>query len=97
MAAYVVLCITWHDTEALERYGKVVLDSFRKYNGKWLARGASVAALEGESEPKRLVIVEFPSVEAARKWHASSEYAPAVKIREQHATTHWAVLMDGIE
>lgn len=97
MAAYVVLCITWHDTEALERYGKVVLESFRAYNGKWLARGAPVATLEGKSAPKRLVIVEFPTVDAARKWHASREYAPAIKIREQHATTHWVVLMDGVE
>ena len=97
MAAYVVLCITWHNTDVLEIYHKVVLESFRAYSGKFLARGAPVAALEGECAPKRLAILEFPSVAAARNWHASSEYAPALKIREQHATTHWVVVMDGME
>jgi len=56
-----------------------------------------VAAPEGEKVPKRLAIVEFPTVEAAQKWHASREYAPAVKIRQEHATTHWIVLMDEME
>ena len=47
--------------------------------------------------PKRLAIVEFPTVEAAQKWHASREYEPAVKIRQENATTNWIILMDGME
>jgi len=97
MPGYLVACITWHDTESPRIYGDIVGESLRPYGGKYLARGAPVAALEGEKVPKRLAIVEFPTVEAAQKWHASREYAPAVKIRQENATTHWIALMDGME
>ena len=45
---------------------------------------------------QRLAIVEFPSAEAARLWHSSEAYAPARKIREKNATTHWIVVMDSV-
>ena len=97
MPGYLVACITWHDTESPRTYGNLVIESLRPYGGKYLARGAPVAQLEGEDAPKRLAIVEFPTPEAAQKWHASSEYAPALKIRQQNATTHWIVVMGGME
>jgi uncharacterized protein (DUF1330 family) len=96
MPGYLVACVTWHDSESPRTYGNLVLESFRPYGGKYLVRGAPVAELEGENKPKRLAIVEFPTAEAAKKWHASSEYAAASKIRQENATTHWIVIMDGV-
>jgi uncharacterized protein (DUF1330 family) len=96
MSAYLIACVQWHDPDATAAYGKLVVDSMQPYGGKYLARGAPVAALEGDQAPKRLAIVEFPSVAQARQWHASPEYAPIRKIREEHATTFWIIIMDQV-
>jgi uncharacterized protein (DUF1330 family) len=97
MPGYLVACVTWHDDESPRKYGDLVVDSLKPYGGKYLARGAPAAQLEGEHPPKRLAIVEFPTAEAAQEWHASKEYVPASKIRKENATTHWVIVMDGAD
>jgi uncharacterized protein (DUF1330 family) len=82
VAGYLVACIQWHDTAAIDAYGAIVRESLRPFGGKYLARGSPFASLEGDQAPKRLAIVEFPSATAARQWHESEAYAPARKIRE---------------
>jgi uncharacterized protein (DUF1330 family) len=93
MAGYLVACIQWHDAAAVEAYGAISRESMRPYGGKYLARGSPHAKLEGHA-PDRFAIVEFPSAAAAREWAECDAYAPARKIREEHATTHWVVVMD---
>ncbi len=95
MAGYLVACIQWHDEDAIAAYGAIVHDSLLPFGGKYRARGSPETTLEGAQPPKRLAIVEFPSTAAAREWHASAAYAPARTIREQHATTHWIVILEG--
>jgi len=95
MAGYLVACVQWHDADAPAAYGAIVRDSLLSFGGKYLARGSPETTLEGAHAPQRLAIVEFPSTAAARKWAASDAYAPALKIREQHATTHWIVILEG--
>ena len=46
---------------------------------------ATPVALEGEQSERRLVIIEFPSSEAARRFHGSTDYAPAIKLRQSLA------------
>ncbi len=96
MAAYLVACIEWHDHDAIDAYGGIVRGSLAPYGGKYLARGSPFAELEGTAPPKRLAVVEFPTAQAAREWHASAAYAPARKIRDENATTHWVVIVDGV-
>jgi uncharacterized protein (DUF1330 family) len=96
MSAYLVACVQWHNPAATAAYGKLVVDSMLPFGGKYLARGAPAATLEGDQAPKRLAIVEFPTAEQARQWHASPEYAPVRKIRDEHATTFWILIMDGV-
>ena len=54
-----------------------------KYGGRFIARGGKVEALEGGWSPKRLVLLEFPSMEQALKWYRSPEYAPLIKLRQK--------------
>jgi len=96
MAGYLVACVTWHDQEAIERYGAISRESMRPFGGKYLARGTPYAMLEGVQPPKRLAIVEFPTAEAAREWALCDAYAPAREIRAENATTHWIVVLDGM-
>ena len=95
MAAYVIADVDVKDPVRYEDYRKLVLPTITAYGGRFLARGATVDTLEGPWHPKRLVIVEFPSVERAKAWWASSEYAEAKALRQ--ATSHGSlVVIEGV-
>ena len=49
---------------------------------------------EGNWTPARLVLLEFPSMEQARKWYDSPEYAPALKMRLKAANAK-LILVEG--
>jgi uncharacterized protein (DUF1330 family) len=96
MPAYLVACVRWHNAEAADSYGKLAVESLRPFGGKYLVRGAPVTVLEGSSAPERLAIIEFPTTDAVRQWHASKEYAAARHIRHASAATHWIMIMEGV-
>jgi uncharacterized protein (DUF1330 family) len=82
MPAYVIAHIDVRDPVRYEDYKKMSPISIQKFGGRFIARGAKAEVLEGTWEPKRLVLLEFPSAEAARQWWASEEYAPAKALRQ---------------
>lgn len=82
MPAYVIAHIDVKDPVKYEDYKKMSPVSIEQYGGKFIARGGKAESLEGTWQPKRLVLLEFPSVEQARKWWASDEYAPAKALRQ---------------
>ena len=92
MPAYVVVDIEIHDPVRYEEYRRVAPPSIAAYGGRYLVRGGSLGILEGEWQPKRLVVLEFPTVEQARAWWASPEYAPAKVIRQASAHTDMVVV-----
>jgi uncharacterized protein (DUF1330 family) len=51
-------------------------------------RGGRVNSKEGDWQPHRLLMLEFPSFEQAERWYNSSEYKPLIAIRETAARTH---------
>lgn len=53
-----------------------------RYGGRYLARGGAIEVFEGDWSPNAIVLVEFPDMEAVKRWYASPEYAEALKIRE---------------
>ena len=82
MAAYVILRITAHDPEKLKAYQNVAPAIIEKFEGKLLARGGEVTVLEGATDNRRTVIVEFPSMEKAKSFYNSPEYKKAISLRE---------------
>ena len=52
-----------------------------QYGGRYLVRGGTVDPKEGGWSPKRVVVLEFPSMAQAQAWYASPEYAPLLAIR----------------
>jgi uncharacterized protein (DUF1330 family) len=95
MPAYVIAHIDVKDPARYEDYKKMSPSSIQLYGGRFIARGAKCDVLEGSWVPKRLVIIEFPSVQRAREWWASQEYAPAKALR-QATSTGDMVLIDGV-
>ena len=82
MAAYVIADVDVKDPVRYEDYRRMVLPTITAYGGRFLARGGAVTTLEGAWWPQRIVIVEFPSVERAKAWWNSAEYAEAKALRQ---------------
>ena len=87
MPAYVVVTVEIHDPERYQRYIQLAPPSIGLYGGKYLTRGGAVEVLEGEWQPRRFVVLEFPDMDAARRWHGSPEYAEARALRQSCATS----------
>lgn len=86
MVAYLILEIEWHDPAKAAEYRKLLGPSLEKYGGKTLVANEA-RALEGEWNPRRVVIFEFPSLPAIEQWYHSAEYAPVMKIRKEGASS----------
>lgn len=82
MAAYVIANIEVRDPATYERYRRDVPATIEKYGGRFLVRGGAVEALEGDFVPKRIVVLEFPSIERAKQWWDSPEYRPLCELRK---------------
>ena len=82
MPAYVVVSVDVKDPVRYEDYKRMVPASLKPYGGRFIVRGGAVQVQEGKWQPKRLVILEFPSVERAQAWYDSPEYAPAKALRQ---------------
>lgn len=95
MPAFLVVQITVRDAATYERYRELAPPSIAMYGGRYVVRGGATETLEGTWRPARLVILEFPSVERAREWWDSPEYAAAKALRQSCADTEM-LLVDGL-
>ena len=96
MSAYLIVDVEVHDADAYRGYQQRVADTFAPFGGQFMVRGGSLETLEGNWSPKRLVILQFPSVEQAKAWYHSPEYQAILPLRLQHATTHFLSIVDGV-
>ena len=96
MAAYIIVEVSILNPLNYEEYKKLTPASIEAYGGKFIVRGAKTESLEGDWNPERIVVVEFPSVERAKEWWNSEIYASAKKIRQANAFTKM-IVVPGIE
>jgi uncharacterized protein (DUF1330 family) len=94
MSAYVIAEIEVVDPAGYEEYRKQVLAVVTKYGGKFLVRGGKVESKEGGWTPKRIVVLEFPSMAQAQKFYDSPQYAPLIALR-QKASKGKLILVEG--
>jgi uncharacterized protein (DUF1330 family) len=71
-----------HDPEQYELYKQATPSAVAAGGGRFIARGGELAVLEGDWQPKRLVLLEFPDLEAAKWFYESPEYQAAKRLRE---------------
>lgn len=86
MAAYIVSRVKIDDFENMRRYVRDAPATVQAHGGRYLARGGAVEALEGEWEHDRMVVVEFPTKQAALDWYHSMEYRPLRDLRQRSAS-----------
>ena len=85
MPAYVVAEIEITNPDGYKDYTALVPATVEQYGGRFVVRGGKAHVLEGEWPERRRVIIEFPSVEAARKWWDSPEYAKPKALRKANS------------
>ena len=81
MSAFIIIRVQVSDPSKLKSYQEVAPSIIEKYNGKLIVRGGEVISLEGPDEKRRVVIIEFPSLDKAKKFYYSDEYENAIKLR----------------
>jgi len=94
MPAYLVAHIDVHDPTGFEEYRTRVVPVVAAYGGRYLVRGSALETLEGAEQKRRLVILEFPSMDAAQVFYHSAEYAPVLQRRLDSAVSD-IVLVEG--
>jgi uncharacterized protein (DUF1330 family) len=95
MTAYVLVEIDFHDPSALEEYKRLATIAGERHGATYLARGGDAVLLEGKEQPKRITVLEFPSLEAAQAWYDSEEYTLARAARADAATGRF-IAVEGV-
>ncbi len=95
MAAYVIADIEITDPVIYEKYKKAVPETISLYGGKFIARGGKAERLEGNWDPRRVVILEFETLEQAKRWWASDEYKGPKALR-QSASSANLIVIEGV-
>ncbi len=94
-SAYIIANVTVTNPEQYEDYKKWSSAAMVAHNAEVCVRGGKVEVLEGDWQPDRMVILKFPSLEAARRFDASPEYGKARAVR-QDAVIMRMVIVEGI-
>ncbi len=96
MPAYLIVETDIHDPERYGRYRQASPGAVAAGGGRFIVRGGEMAVLEGDWNPKRLVMLEFENLEAAKRFYESPEYREARALREGAAKLNM-VAVQGLE
>ena len=91
MPAYVIVEIEILDPGGYDEYKKLAGATVEKYGGKYIVRGGKTEVLEGDWQPKRIVVLQFDSIQRAKDWLNSEEYREPRKMRHRTARTNMIV------
>src|SRR4051794_9620806 len=82
---YVISDVTVTDPERFQDYAVRAAPALEPFGGRFIVRGGAIEKLEGDWEPGRLVVIEFPDKESARNWYESDAYQEIIPIRQSAA------------
>lgn len=92
MPAYIVGMMKVSDPQKYSEYRAGVSSAMEQYGGRFLVRGGALQRLEGDSPERRMVVVEFESMEALQRFWNSPEYEALKKLRQAASDSDiWAV------
>ena len=102
MAAYVIFDVPpGGDLEAMKPYGEKAFDTLLPYGGRAIVRTNEIDIREVRRDkgwtPTRLLIIEFPTLSAAKAWYQSPEYQALLPLRLDARGPDNMVIVDGIE
>jgi uncharacterized protein (DUF1330 family) len=77
MAAYLLVDCEVTDPKQYDDYKRLAQAAVAQYGGRYVVRGGETVVLEGTWKPNRVVVLEFPDLEQARRFYDSPEYRNA--------------------
>ena len=95
MPSFIIVDIEVTDPERYKKYIDIAPPTITRHGGKYIVRGGKAEALEGTWNPKRVVVLEFPTYDQAKAWWASEDYAGPKALR-QSASIAKMVLVEGL-
>jgi uncharacterized protein (DUF1330 family) len=95
MRGYIIAEIEITNPDGYRSYTTMVPATIEKFGGKFLVRGGANHVLEGDWPQRRRVIIEFPTVEAARNWYDSPEYEKPKALRIANSNGR-ILLLEGV-
>jgi uncharacterized protein (DUF1330 family) len=93
-SAYIIANVSITHADQYEQYKKLSTVAMQTYQAEVCVRGGAIEVIEGDWHPERLVILKFPSIEQARRFEASPEYA-AARAARQSAAVMRMLLVEG--
>jgi uncharacterized protein (DUF1330 family) len=94
MAAYLIANITVNDPARFAEYREKVAPMIAAHGGRYLIRGGAVTVVEGDPFLNRVVVLEYPSMEALKSFYHGADYAPLLALRES-CTISQVALVEG--
>jgi uncharacterized protein (DUF1330 family) len=92
MAAYFIVQSTISNEQQYQKYRDAVIPLIEQFGGKFVVKGGKVEVLEGQHDGRRMVMFEFPTIEAIHAFWNSPAYRPVKAIRQRAASLDiWAV------
>jgi uncharacterized protein (DUF1330 family) len=95
MSAYVIANIEVSDPDGYRASADQVSETIALYGGRYLARGGTCEVLEGDWKAERVVVLQFPTIDAARAWYGSPEYQAILPLR-QASSRGQVLIADGL-
>lgn len=95
LVAYMLVRVDVTDPDQYRHYTDRAPAAIAKFGGRYLARGGRTVTLEGDTEDRRVVVVEFPSLDQAEACYNSAEYQEAKSHREGAANASF-IVVDGV-
>jgi uncharacterized protein (DUF1330 family) len=96
MPVYLIIDMVIVDQELYAEYVGQVSAVVEKYGGTFLARGGEVFVMAGDWHPKRIVLIEFESLDHVQEFFSSPDYLALAPLREQ-STSSRTIIAEGLE
>ncbi|RCW75891.1 DUF1330 domain-containing protein [Pseudorhodoferax soli] len=94
-SAFIIADVTVTNPAQYEDYKKWSSAAMQAHGAEVCVRGGKVEVLEGDWSPTRMVMLKFPTVEAAKAFNDSPEYGKARAAR-QGAAIMRMVVVEGV-
>lgn len=98
MTAFLIADAVPHDPAAFRESGylEAALRTAARHGGRYRARGGELTVLEGDWDLRRVVIIEFPTIEDLHAWYRDPEYQDWIPVR-QRLTSSRLLVVEGLE
>jgi len=95
MAAYFIVDLEGTDRDRFKGYAEAVPSTISACGGRYLVAGGSVETIEGDWTPRRIIVIEFESLDRAKEWWMSAEYRELKELRRETSQAK-ILLVDGV-